>query len=163
MITQERLKELLNYNESTGEFVWIRPTSNRVKQGSVAGAVRDDACITISVDGKEYKAHRLAWLYIYGELPVREIDHKNCNPIDNRISNLRLSDRVTNNQNKGRASNNKTGYKGVYFVKRTKMFCAQININGKPKYLGSFTSAIEAYACYVAEAKKLYGEFLNLS
>ena len=78
MITQEYLKSRLDYNSVTGVFVWIKNKSNYVKIGAVAGGDTGMGYKRIMIDGVNYKSHRLAWLYCYGDLP-NMIDHEDGN------------------------------------------------------------------------------------
>lgn len=78
-ITAERLRELLEYDEDTGVFKRKARTSNRISIGDIAGSSDAKGYVCIRVGGKTYKAHRLAWLYVYGEWPTGEIDHINHN------------------------------------------------------------------------------------
>lgn len=155
MITQERLRELVRYCPETGVFTWKSSSSNRVKIGDVAGTLRKDGYFRIQIDGKLYFAHRLAWLYIHGNLPTYHIDHIDGNRCNNCINNLRDVDRLTNNQNiKHAQQNNKfTGLLGV--TKHRSKFMAQITINGIHKYLGCFDSAHKAHEVYLS-AKRNY-------
>ena len=73
--TQKRLKEVLWYNQTTGEFIWKVSLSHRVKELSVAGSLSDQGYTLIGLDGAIYRAHRLVWLYIYGVFPRQGIDH----------------------------------------------------------------------------------------
>ena len=86
MITQEELKELLDYNPETGLFTWN--VYNNIKNKTTAGTF-NDGYIQIKIKQKIYQAHRLAWLYVYGEWPKGQIDHINGIRDDNRIENLR--------------------------------------------------------------------------
>jgi hypothetical protein len=86
-LTAERLRELFTYDPETGVFSWRARTSNRIKIGDAAGS-RDHGCICIVVHGNRYYAHRLAWLYMHGEWPAKQIDHLNGDRCDNRITNL---------------------------------------------------------------------------
>ena len=83
MVTQNRLKEIFTYDKSTGIFF-------RVKGTRKVGYVNTKGYIRISVDGKGYFAHHLAWLYVYGIFPETTIDHINHVRTDNSIDNLRL-------------------------------------------------------------------------
>src|SRR5690606_33911522 len=97
-LTQARLKQLLDYDPTTGIFT-RRVSRGGMKKGSVAGFTSVKGYTVIGVDGKLYSAHRLAWLYVYGVMP-REIDHRNRVKTDNSILNLREASRAMNNQNK---------------------------------------------------------------
>ena len=88
------------------------------------------------------------------------VDHKNGNGLDNQKNNLRLA---TNQQNqfnqKLPRKNNKLGIKGVHWHKRDKKFYAQIGINGKVIYLGSFNVLGDADSAYRIAEEKYFGEF----
>ncbi len=158
-LTADELRKALSYDEATGVFHWIGSGKGRVV-GSVAGHLDGLGYVSISVNSKRYKAHRLAWLYVYGCLPNQPLDHRNCIRHDNRIANLRLATHFLNNGNV--RSYNKFGFKGVsYHPKRTsyKKWRAQIMVRGEPIYLGHFATPEEAHEAYVLAAKKHFGEF----
>jgi hypothetical protein len=157
MITQTRLKELLNYDSDTGIFTWIKQRNSRTKIGSVAGCKQSDGYIRIWIDYKPYSSHRLVWMYVYGELPKKDLDHVNKVKDDNRIVNLRLATKQENKQNHSTPqSNNKSGYLGVSWNKRAKKWKAQIQMNGKVKYLGLFKYSKEAYEVYLKAKRELH-------
>ena len=109
MITQERLKEVLKYNSETGEF------TRKIAKG---GKIKDSSgYILISVDGEKYYAHRLAWLYMYGEFPKNSIDHINKIKDDNHLYNLRDVTSIENQRNRFLNINNKSGFLGVSWYK----------------------------------------------
>lgn len=144
ILTQARLKELLRYDPETGVFTYAsaRP---RVKVGAVAGHTHaGHGYRQIKVDGKLYLAHRLAWLYVHGKWPSDLLDHINRDRTDNRISNLRPSDKYLNRQNSKPASNNKTGVKGVTWNKTLGKWHARISLQGKRYHVGWFYSVDEA-------------------
>jgi hypothetical protein len=91
-----------------------------------------------------------------GEWP-KEIDHKNTIRHDNRWTNLRLSNSVTNHQNQTVRSDNVTGLKGV--TKQGNKYCARIVFNKKRINLGTRKIAEEAFELYKEAADKYYGEF----
>lgn len=156
MITQERLKELLDYDPGTGVFTWRIGRGFRAKAGSVAGRVNKRGYWEVSVDHKRYRSHRLAWLYIYGELPPNQIDHINRIRTDNRISNLRLATIPENNQNQGKRRDNTSGVIGVYWDKKNGKWKAQISLNGRVMSLGRYETIEEATTARVAAKAKLH-------
>jgi hypothetical protein len=149
MLTQSRLKELLHYDPETGLFTWLVSTSNCVKVGDVAGSVSHGYRI-IKIDGKKYGAHRLAFLYITGNLPENDTDHINGIRDDNRWCNLREATRAENMQNKAPYKAGTSKYPGVYWHKQRQKWVAQITINGKQKHIGLFETEEEAYSAYCA-------------
>ena len=141
MITRTRLTELLSYCSETGCFTWIAKTTkfSKVQIGDVAGTTsHHKGYVYIKIDGKQYAAHRLAWLYVYGELPKDQIDHINRNRSDNRIQNLRHANNAQNAINRKIRSDNKSGYRGVCFDKQKNKWRSYISLNGKLKTIGYF-------------------------
>ena len=120
MLTLQRLKERLSYNPDTGIFVW-----NATKKQA---GTKNSRYIQIAVDKKIYYAHRLAWFYVFGCFPELSIDHINNDKKDNRLANLRLVTVSQNNQNRGKQSNNTSGYKGVSWAKKSQKWEACIKI-----------------------------------
>jgi hypothetical protein len=92
-----------------------------------------------------------------------ETDHINGKPLDNRKENLRICTRAENGRNRGYPKNNTSGFKGVYWHKGGKKWCAQIAHNKKRIYIGCFKDKEEAARAYDAKAKELFGEFARLN
>jgi len=157
VITAQELHTALRYFPETGEF--------RVNDKHVATRPRCDLPDAgeryrwIRLKGKTYAAHRLAWLYMTGEWPNPMPDHKNRDGLDNRWDNLRQATSAQNNQNRGLASNNTSGRKGVSWSKSHGQWQAQIKIDGRKKHLGYSSSRDGAHALYVATAIAAWGEF----
>ncbi len=148
VITQDRLMELLQYNEETGIFY-------RRDSGRIAGTKRPDGRINICVDCRLYRAHRLAWLWTNGEMPKGDIDHIDGNPQNNRISNLRDVSRSVNMQNQRRArSDSKTGLLGVQV--HGKRFRAEIATPNGRVGLGTFNTPQEAHSVYLLAKRQLH-------
>ncbi len=162
-ITVERLQELLDYDPATGYFIWCVSRGSRAKAGQRAGHKNENGYVSVRLDGVLYQAHRLAWFYHYGVWPSADLDHKNRDRADNRISNLRPASRSENMRNSCGHKDSMTGLKGVTFVKATGWWVAQIKKSGKNIYLGRFTSSEEAHAAYAVAARRLFGEFARMS
>lgn len=94
----------------------------------------------------------------------QEVDHKNGDSLDNRRENLRFCTRSQNCQNRRRHSNNRSGFKGVYFDPQncnrwtTGRWIAQIRVNGK-KIRRIAHSKEEAARIYDDLARRFHGEF----
>ena len=151
--------EKFHYDPKTGLFTRISKTIGRSIKGSIAGSFKTNGYIQIEIKGKKYLAHRLAWLYITGEMPKDMIDHINNNKSDNRFSNLRESNRSQNKMNTPIRKDNKCGYKGVVFKDKYNKFEARIRINKTLIYLGLFLTAKDASEAYENYAKINQGEF----
>lgn len=88
-----------------------------------------------------------------------QVDHVNCNPLDNRRCNLRLATNSQNQRNRGSNKNNKSGFKGVSWRVSRQKWLAQIEIDGKGKHLGYFDTPEDAAQAYDKAARELHGEF----
>jgi hypothetical protein len=119
--------------------------------------------VHVRLDGHDYLGHRLAWLHFYGRWPRLNPDHRNCDPSDNRIGNLREATKSQNGSNRGKQRNNKSGFKGVSWHKTRKRWVAFIERDGKSRYLGLFNEPEDAHAAYCAAAERLYGEFARVA
>lgn len=158
-LTAGRLRELLHYDLETGIFTWRICLNSRVPVGTIVLGRRADGYVRIQIDGKRYLAHRLAWLHVTGAWPRAHIDHINCDPSDNRFSNLREATDAENGRNRGYNINNTSGFKGVSYNKRARKYVASIKVDGKQKHLGTFYTAEAAHEAYCAAARDLHVEF----
>jgi hypothetical protein len=155
----EHIRKWLSYSPETGEFVWTECLSNAAPAGSVAGSPSKRGYISIQINGRLYRAHRLAWAYVYGEWPDKDIDHINGKIADNRIANLRLATASQNQANVGLRTDNKSGLKGVSFHRVTGKWSATIQHQGRRIHLGLFTTPDAASSSYNEAALSLRGEF----
>lgn len=154
-LTIERLKQVYGYNADTGVFTRLISTGNRFnnKVGN-SGYIQAQGYWMISLDGTQYRAHRLAWFYVHGVWPENDIDHIDGDRLNNRLVNLREATRAENMQNIQKAnSNNKTGLLGAYWCKRDKKFIAKIKSNGVNRVIGYFNTAELAHSAYI-DAKR---------
>lgn len=162
------LREHISYDPDTGILTWIkRPNRSRVKVGDIVGTKakcsHGDMRLVFSVKPYQLMAHRVAWWFGTGEWPKEEIDHINCDSMDNRLCNLRVANRGENCRNKRPYSREKTGLKGAYWNKKDKRWFSQIVSDGRQHYLGKFDSEMEAHLAYCAVAEKMHGNFHRIS
>lgn len=163
MIDQGRLKELLSYSPESGEFRWLVCALRKPQMlGAIAGTLQYGYTV-IRIDGRGYKAHRLAWLYVHGEMPSSDIDHINCLRSDNRMTNLRLSTKAGNGQNTRKRPNMSSRYKGVSIRRLTGKWKAGIDVDGRKIYLGYYDTEDAAYAAYCEAAQRHHGEFARVA
>jgi hypothetical protein len=158
-LAAEYLREILSYDPDTGVFRWKVSETNRVSVGGVAGSQNGDGYTRIMIGKKKYRAHRLAWLHVYGEWPAKYVDHVDGDRSNNKITNLREATNAQNMRNCGAYATNTSGFKGVTFHKHRRRWHARINIPSKQIHLGYFDTPEEAHAAYCAAAAKLHGEF----
>ena len=150
----ERLRQLLDYNQDTGVFIRRIGSGGRAA-GSVAGNVRSDGYVYISIENKRYFAHRLAWLYTVGAWPSGQIDHRDGNTSNNAFANLRDVSQSVNMQNQKRAQRrSQSGVLGASWHEDKRKWMAQIELDGRSRYLGYFDSAEAAHAAYLSAKRQ---------
>lgn len=153
MLSADALKSRLSYDPETGVF-------RRLSTGRKAGTVRPNGYIQIGVDGKLYRAHRLAWLLVHGHFPESDIDHINRDRADNRIANLRLATRSENMCNRSIAANNSSGVTGVCWDASREKWLVQIKRKGAPqKNLGRYATLEEAAAVRANAEQRFFGAY----
>jgi len=159
VITQNRLREVLDYDPKSGKFTWLI-TSGRAFVGQEAGTLCN-GYVRIKVEGRSYRAHRLAFLYMTGKIPV-QVDHKDMNRSNNSWGNLRDANNTLNNANRKKQPNNTSGYKGVSWFSPRNKWRALITKNGKTKHLGLFNTAELAAQAYEIAATTEFGEYARV-
>jgi hypothetical protein len=151
-------RDWLRYDKDSGQFYW-KKTTGRAIADEVAGTVSSFGYVKISLQGKKYMGHRLAWLYVHGRWPIGMIDHMNGVKNDNRIANLRDVTRSVNAQNRRTATAaNALGVLGVGF--RNGVYSAAIMLNKKHIFLGNFNTKEEAAAAYLAAKKLIHSGYV---
>lgn len=157
-LTAERLRELFHYDLVTGVFTRLVAVGRhgRYKVGDVAGTLKPDGYNIVCVDGTQYKAHRLAWLYVYGVWPSGLIDHKYGKEAGNGIENLREGNNTFNMQNErcARANNKSSGLLGAHA--HGKRWRSQIKVDGVLIRLGTADSPEEAHQLYLEAKRRLH-------
>jgi len=157
MITQSELKKHFHYNPDTGAFTRNKALNFKHKKGAYVGFISKRGCIVIGFKGNQYKAHRLAFIYMEGGIDSGlQVDHINGRPTDNRWDNLRLVTQAENSRNCKLPSNNTSGAIGVWRRSADGKWNAEIKKNRKKIYLGSFVNFEDAVKVR-KEAEKKYG------
>ena len=103
-LSYDEVSEAIAYNPETGEFVWKRDVSKNVKKGMAAGVFKNSrhrstgqikSYLYIRYKDREMVGSRIAWLLHYGAWPDRSVMFVDSDTTNLKISNLRLSDKVT--------------------------------------------------------------------
>ncbi len=154
-LTAARLRELFLYDPTTGVMTW-RVARQRIRVGSVAGSANSSGYLLVVVDARQYRVHRLAWLYQTGSWPRFAIDHINGNRSDNRFENLRDVPLSVNSQNQRISQKDKKlGQSlGVGWHVLAGKWIARISVSGKEKHLGLFDTEDAAHEAYL-KAKRI--------
>ena len=157
MITQNELKQYVHYDPETGIF-----TNIKYRGGLPVGKILDThegaGYINFKIKGKTYKAHRMAFLYMTGQIP-EYVDHINTVRDDNRWCNLREATWNQNQHNSSLRSDNKSGVKGVAWHNRDNIWYARVRADGKEKYLGYFEDLEEARLIVENYRNKVHKEY----
>lgn len=160
MIGADDLKKRLQYDPETGIFTWLA-SNNQVAEGGAAGTPDTSGHVQIKIAGRAYLAHRLAWLYVTGEWPEHQVDHRNRKPADNRWANLRAATQSENQRNKtGWAA---SGHRGVYWNRNNEKWQASIRVGGRNKSLGYYADKTDAVAARLRGEALHFGEFSALA
>lgn len=181
--SQKLLRQILDYNPNTGILTWKeRPpelfanaknpvayakTWNKQNAGKTAGAKSNNGRLQICVQNRNYNAHKIIWIWLYGTWnPLYEIDHINGDPSDNRQSNLRLATSWQNKANRNAMfEHNTSGALGVTFDRRSsplkKRWLAQIKVCGAYLYLGRFETREEAQKAYMDAKTFFLGDYAS--
>lgn len=149
----KRLRLLIHYDPETGIFRRVSERLNCLEEPPVG--ILNQGYLVATVDGEQWLLHRLAWLYVYGELPKYSIDHINGIGSDNRIENLREATQSENLQNQKKAQRNSlSGLLGA--SPKGNRYRAQIWLKGRLTYLGTFSTPEEAHEAYLTAKRELH-------
>ena len=145
------LHEAFHYDPGTG-VVTRKYSAGNVKAGSPCGRPDSKGYLRVFFRGKDHKIHRLAWYLHYGEWPKTQLDHRDGDKTNNRISNLRECNTSINCANQhGPRKNNRLGIQGVHYVSSIDKYRATFRGKG----LGCFSTPEEAQEAYL-QAKQEY-------
>jgi len=158
MLTAEEARKYLSFDAETGEFVRISFPANAHCRDRMRMRFRGDSAkygyLKLKFLGKNYQAHRMAWLLHYGEWPQLTIDHINRDRTDNRISNLRDVSQSENARNRGVSVREKNA-RGCTFIASSGKWQSQITVNKRNYYLGCYLTEEQAIAAYRNAAETL--------
>lgn len=157
LISIERAREILDYDPTTGVLTCKVKRRGVIVPGYVAGCVRKrDGYLVLTLDHRQYKAHRVAWFLFYGVWPEGDIDHIDHDRQNNAIANLRDVPAGVNTENQVRAhKRSKSGLLGVSAHRRK--WLATISVRGTKINLGVHETPELAHAAYLA-AKRVHHE-----
>ncbi len=163
-LSREEILEWFDYDKENGKLYWKKSKKHsKVKPGDEAGCLDKNGYRIIKFNYKIYYVHRLIWIIEHGEND-NLIDHKDRNPQNNRINNLRVATNSQNQVNSVSKNMLKGMYKGVYKTNRkSKPYHVAIKVKGKSVFLGSFSESEEAALAYNNAALQHFGEYANLN
>lgn len=154
----DKLREIVSYDPVYGGLVWNIRT-RKTWPGMRAGSRSHGGYHKFGYRGKNYYVHRAVWALHHGEWPTRRIDHRDREPSNNRIRNLRQATQSQNSINATSRTTNRSGFKGVSWHKGTRKWRACIVRDGKQMHLGLFECKVDAAHAYDTAAREMFGSF----
>lgn len=152
----EDLKKLLRYNKDTGEVYWLERKQGRPLDRE-AGSQDRYGYKWIRINGNLYSTARVVWYYHYGKFPKENLEYKNGNPRDIRISNLIEVSYLLHKERQRARKITTEGAKGVYKNKHG-MWKVRIMKDGKAHTRGPFLEPADAYASHKQLSQELFGD-----
>lgn len=156
----EVVKELFEYDD--GKLKWKVRKALCVKVGRCVGCLNRSGYLVVSIEKRQYLVHRLIFLWVHGYLP-RMIDHRDGDPLNNRIENLRECSAQENGRNRKKSRKKSSDFKGVVWVSSAKRWRSQIYVDNKLISLGYFNDEVIAAKAYNDRAKELFGDYARLN
>ncbi len=155
MSLQDLFKEVFNYNELTGDFVWRR-------DNKIAGWI-DNGYQRVKFGNTKYYVTDVIWTMMTGEWPMFTIDHIETYGVKygyaNRWSNLRRATTQENGRNRKLHRNNTSGFTGVSWNEKSSVWIAHITINYSTKVIGRFSIKEDAIAARLKAELEIFKEF----
>lgn len=152
-LTQTYLQHLLHYDPLTGVWTWMHPAlRSKMRVGDIAGSIDSNGRRKIRIHSGYYYSSRLAWLYMTGEWPKDQIDHRNRIRDDDRWENLREATQSQNSYNRAWAEES-GDLRGIRCCGN------QFAVSIGNEYLGLFTTPEEAIAVRDRVLKQKAGQF----
>lgn len=157
-LTKEGVREVFEYKNGV---LYYRRDTGIHRAGEQAGNWAWGGYINICLDGRNYREHRLIYLYHHGYLP-KMLDHINRIAYDNRIENLREATPSQNQANRKLKTGCSSRFKGVSFYKYRRLkkhWMAYIRVDGHKRRLGYFAAEKEAARAYDKAAVEAWGDY----
>jgi hypothetical protein len=141
-----------------GDLYYKRDVSNRIRAGTKAGTINSKGYLQTRVLGKIYMNHRIVFAMHRGYWPA-VVDHKDGNPLNNCIENLRACTMRENSYNQKLHKLNTSGFKNVQWNKKFNKWRVSLTVDGKEKHIGHFEDL--EFAAFAAEEarNKFHGQF----
>lgn len=150
--TKAELNETFTY-QSEGQLIWIKPPlRSPQKRGCIAGHQVKRGETVVKINGSLFLLHRLIFIYFYGAIPDGlTIDHKDRDPSNNRIENLRLATKKQQQANKL--------HRGFRIKTSRTIGSKRVSTtwNHSPNFW--FATALQARLAYEKKQSQVYGEF----
>ena len=156
-LTQERLQEVLHYDPDSGEFRWRVSENAGCRAGEIAGCSMRSDYWCIHIDGRGYRAHQLAWLYMTGEWGRPLVGHRDGDPFNNRWRNLRLTSSSDEVSRRRRVASNNARGAGIA-LDRSGLWTARVSTPERVYFLGRFSTNEVAHEAYAMAARLLQHE-----
>ena len=162
-LSADHVRSIFFYDPSEGLLRWRHSAGQggRIPPGTIAGRMHPEGYRYVTVNGRHYRVSRIVWLYQTGEWPRLKIDHKDCDPTNDKWNNLREATDSQQKQNNRKRRDNKTGFKCVVFDKSRNQYRWQVVVNGKRIKGKRFGTAAEAFADYQSRLPTFHGDFAN--
>jgi hypothetical protein len=162
--SQRYLQRILNYDSFSGELYWKyradrSPSWNTRRAGKRAGCFSKGKCGQLVLDGEHYMLHRIIYKLVYDKEPP-EVDHKDYDPSNNRIRNLRAATHANNGWNQRRRKNNSSGVKGLYQQSYGSWY-GQVMYAHKKYNTKTYANKDRAMAALIVLREQLHGRFAN--
>lgn len=162
-LTHQKLLEYLIYYPLLGLWEWRNPSIMNKRGRTTVGTISVHGYRIITINGTKYRSGRLAWFYMTGEWPQKEIDHEDRDKTNDKWYNLRDLSRSENALNRDLQSNNTSGVRGVRWDTERQKWNVQVKKDGISYFGGRYDSLDEAVAVRDSVALELHGDFAELN
>jgi hypothetical protein len=160
LITAARVRELFHYDPETGVLLNRCFRGPAALAGAEAGSVWADGYRHVQIDKERYAASHIIWLWMTGEWPNDEVDHRSGDRDNNRWKNLRQATVYQNQANRKKYDRNKCGLKWVCFEPSRNMWKWSVVALGI-RMQGRLNCPAAAHFAALIVADTLHGEFMR--